>query len=157
MSDGRRLQGLKALFDTNVLVAALVEDHRDHTRAFPHLDRALSGVDQGFVSTHGLAETYSVLTTLPIRPRITPRGAREALQVVQETLAVVPLGSGAAIDRMKGLNLSGGGIYDALHAQAALKSEVDAILTLNPEHFTRLGANIASLVQVPSELPSSGQ
>jgi hypothetical protein len=41
------------------------------------------------------------------------------------------------------LNLPGGGIFDALIAQAALKAEVAVLLTLNPNHFTRLGTAIA--------------
>jgi predicted nucleic acid-binding protein len=34
-------------------------------------------------------------------------------------------------------------------AQAALNAGVDILLTLNPNHFTRLGEAIANLVQVP--------
>jgi predicted nucleic acid-binding protein len=55
----------------------------------------------------------------------------------------------AAISQMATLNLPGGGIFDALIAQAAFKAEVDALLTLNPNHFTRLGDAIAHIVQVP--------
>jgi predicted nucleic acid-binding protein len=55
-----------------------------------------------------------------------------------------------AIARMVGLNLPGGGIFDALIAFAALKAEVDILLTLNPNHFTRLGQDVAQRVQVPS-------
>jgi hypothetical protein len=50
---------------------------------------------------------------------------------------------------MAALNLPGGGIFDALIAQAALKAEVNVLLTLNPNHFTRLGNVIANIVQVP--------
>ncbi len=49
------------------------------------------------------------------------------------------------------LNLPGGGIFDALIAQAALKTEADRILTLNPNHFMRLSSEIAQLVEVPGE------
>jgi hypothetical protein len=35
-----------------------------------------------------------------------------------------------------GLNLPCGGIFDELIAQAALKAEVDVLLTLNPNHLT---------------------
>ncbi|MGI8499563.1 MAG: hypothetical protein ACR2LR_00255 [Hassallia sp.] len=55
-----------------------------------------------------------------------------------------------AIACMVGLNLPGGGIFDALIAQAALKAGVDILLTLNPNHFTRLGQDLAKWVQVPS-------
>lgn len=37
-------------------------------------------------------------------------------------------------------------IYDALIAQVATKTQADALLTLNPDHFTRLGADIADKV-----------
>ena len=50
---------------------------------------------------------------------------------------------------MANLNLPGGGIFDALIAQAALKAKVDVLMTLNPSHFTRLGNAIADIVQVP--------
>lgn len=50
---------------------------------------------------------------------------------------------------MANLNIPGGGIFDALIAQAAIKAEVDILLTLNPNHFTRLESAIADIVQVP--------
>ncbi|MEX2536151.1 MAG: hypothetical protein WD273_11205 [Trueperaceae bacterium] len=34
---------MKLLFDTNVIVAALVQDHEAHAKAFPLLDEALNG------------------------------------------------------------------------------------------------------------------
>lgn len=55
----------------------------------------------------------------------------------------------AAIAQMVALNLPGGGIFDTLIARVALKAEVDRLLTLNPNHFTRLGEAIANLVEVP--------
>jgi hypothetical protein len=48
---------------------------------------------------------------------------------------------------MVGLNLPGGGIFDALIAQVALKAKVDILLTLNPSHFTQLGKDLAQKVQ----------
>ncbi len=45
--------------------------------------------------------------------------------------------------------LPGGGIFDALIAQAAIKAQSNALLTLNPKHFTRLGEAVAQKVQVP--------
>ncbi|MEH2287219.1 MAG: hypothetical protein V7K79_07250 [Nostoc sp.] len=56
---------------------------------------------------------------------------------------------GYAYAQMATLNLPGGGIFDALIAQAALKAQVDTLFTLNPNHFTRLGNAIADIVQVP--------
>ncbi|MGH8001108.1 MAG: hypothetical protein ACREPR_17195 [Brasilonema sp.] len=39
-------------------------------------------------------------------------------------------------------------LYDAL-IQAAIKARVDTLLTLNLNHFTRLGEEMARLVQAP--------
>ncbi|QYO64936.1 hypothetical protein [Leptolyngbya sp. 7M] len=47
------------------------------------------------------------------------------------------------------LNFPGGGIFDALIAQAAFKVSADQLLTLNSNHFTRLDAPIAQIVKVP--------
>ncbi|MEL7407365.1 MAG: VapC toxin family PIN domain ribonuclease, partial [Cyanobacteria bacterium J06558_2] len=55
-----------------------------------------------------------------------------------------------AISSMVSLNLPGGGIFDTIIAQAALKEKVDIILTLNPKHFKRLGEDVARRVQIPS-------
>lgn len=46
------------------------------------------------------------------------------------------------------LKLGGGGIFDAVIAQAALKVEVDCILTFSKD-FTCLGDEIAVRVQMP--------
>jgi hypothetical protein len=51
---------------------------------------------------------------------------------------------------MVSLGFTGGAIYDNLIAHAAMKKEIDKILTLNPKHFIRLGDRIAELVEVPS-------
>jgi predicted nucleic acid-binding protein len=53
------------------------------------------------------------------------------------------------IAKMVNLNLTGGSIYDALIAQAALKSSANILLTLNPNHFIRLGVEVANIVQIP--------
>lgn len=54
-----------------------------------------------------------------------------------------------AIAQVTALNLPGGGIFDALIAQAALKVFTDRLLTLNPNHFTRLDAAIAQITEIP--------
>jgi hypothetical protein len=55
----------------------------------------------------------------------------------------------AAISQMVALKLAGGGIFDALIAQAAVRAKVDYLITLNPKDFIRLGEAIALLVKVP--------
>ncbi|MEH2407726.1 type II toxin-antitoxin system VapC family toxin [Nostoc sp.] len=57
---------MKVLFDTSVLVAALTVNHPKHSVYFSRLKAAKSIEVQGFISTHSLAETYFVITRLPI-------------------------------------------------------------------------------------------
>jgi predicted nucleic acid-binding protein len=143
---------IKVLFDTSVLVSAIIVNHPQHSVCFSQIQAAQSGQIKGFISTHSLAETYSVITRLPVQPRINPQQAHSIVLDISQYLEAVPLlvdDYQAAIAQMATLNLPGGGIFDALIAQAAVKAEVDALLTLNPNHFTRLGNAITQIVQVP--------
>lgn len=58
---------MKVLFDTSILVAALVDSHPKHSVSFPWLTKAKNRKIEGFVATHTLAELYAVLTSLPIQ------------------------------------------------------------------------------------------
>jgi predicted nucleic acid-binding protein len=143
---------VRTLFDTSVLVAAFEVSHPRHTVCLPWLQQAQTEQIQGLIATHTLAELYSVLTRLPVRPRISPELAQRLISENLERFEVIPLTSEdyqMVLAQMVNLNLTGGGIYDALIAQAAVKAEVNTLLTLNPNHFTRLGEDIARLVQVP--------
>ncbi len=143
---------MKVLFDTSVLVSALIVNHPKHSVCFPMLQAAESKQIQGFISTHTLAETYSVITRLPIQPRISSPQAHSIIVDVLQYIEAIPLLANdyqLVIAQMATLNIPGGGIFDALIAQSALKAEVAVILTLNPNHFTRLGTPIIHLVQVP--------
>lgn len=142
---------MKYLFDTSVLVAAMMTGHNSYSVCLPLLQKAQARQILGFVSTHTLAELYSVLTRIP-QTKITPDLAQELIRDNLQTFEFVPLGADdytAAIDLMVKNGIPGGGIFDALIAQAALKADVDVILTLNAKHFIRLGTAIANKVQEP--------
>ncbi|BAC89649.1 type II toxin-antitoxin system VapC family toxin [Gloeobacter violaceus] len=143
---------MKVLFDTSVLVPAIVHSHENHEICWSWVERARSGQVQGLMAVRTLAESYAVLTRLPLRPRIQPLLAKRLILEVSEYVTTVPLTAGdyrSVVALMAELGLPGGGIYDALIAQTALQSQSDVLLTLNPNDFTRLGEPIASLVQVP--------
>jgi predicted nucleic acid-binding protein len=143
---------VKVLFDTSVIIAALLPKHSSHAPCFAQLQAAELNQIQGYLSTHSLAEVYSVMTRMPSQPRISPQEAQLLLERCLQYLEAVPLEIAdyrAAIAQMITLNLPGGGIFDALIAQAALKISADQLLTLNPNHFTRLDAAIAQMVGVP--------
>jgi predicted nucleic acid-binding protein len=53
---------VKAYLDTNVLIAASVREHKHHVQAFDLVKAVKDGGVKGCISTHGLAEFYSVIT-----------------------------------------------------------------------------------------------
>jgi predicted nucleic acid-binding protein len=143
---------LNVLFDTSVIIAALLPKHPNHLPCFVQLQAAELHQIKGYLPTHSLAEVYSVMTRMPSQPRISPQEAQTLIDRCLQYLEAVPLETAdyrAAINQMATLNLPGGGIFDALIAQAALRAEVDRILTLNPNHFNRLSAEIARITVVP--------
>jgi len=130
---------MKIFLDTSVLVAAVVENHADHVRSFSVLDRVQSGKDEGFVSAHGLAETYATLTKLPPPFRHSPE---QALLSIQENILkhfkIVSLSGSdyaAVLKEAALVRMQGGTIYDALHLKSASKEALGKIFTLNLRHF----------------------
>lgn len=89
-----------------------------------------------------MAELYAVLSTLPVKPRISPNVAwrliHENIERTAKIVSLSPAEYGAFIKSSSDLGLSGGIIYDALIAKVAQKSKVERILTLNIRHFKRV-------------------
>ena len=132
---------MKVLFDTSVLIAAFEVSHPRHSVCLPWLQRVQVSEIDGYLSTHTFAELYSVLTRLPVRPPISPIIAQRLIDENLNLFVAIPLTADdyqEAIACMVGLNLLGGGIFDALIAQAALKAGVDILLTHSskPLHST---------------------
>lgn len=144
---------VKALFDTSTLVAAFLSNHPKHQACTPWLRQVQTGQIQGYIANHTLAEIYAVLTRLPIRPIISPQLAQQLIQENLKNFKSITFSTEdyeRVIHRMVNLNLTGGAIYDALIAQAAINANVDLLLTLNPSHFTRLQEEVAHLVFTPN-------
>ena len=144
---------MKVLSDTSVLVAAVVRAHPMHRRAQPWLHKAAGGELSLYVASHSLAEMYSVLTTLPVRPRIGPATAWRLIHENIENIFKVVSLSGTeykkTIRRVAELALAGGIVYDALIAAAAQKAGVDVLLTFNPEGFRRVWPEGEKILLVP--------
>ena len=143
---------MRVLFDTSVLVAALVVNHSQHNVCLPWLENAKTSQIQGLISTHSLAELYSVLTRLPYQPPISHTLAQQLILENLQNFEKVPLTEAdyhTAIAQMVDLRIAGGGVFDALIAQAALKANANTLLTLNARHFIRLGDAIAALTRIP--------
>ena len=133
---------MKVLFDTSVLVAALVQAHPRHDRALPWLKRAKDRKLDMSVASHTLAETYAVLTTLPTSPKISPGIAFRLLHDnVVPPARIVSLSSSEYLKTIRDLSdlgLSGGVTYDALIYRSALKFDAERILTFNANDFRRV-------------------
>lgn len=144
---------MRVLFDTSTLVAALVETHPSHMLAFPWLQKAKNKTFAGFVATHSIAELYNILTALPIRPRIAPATAAQLLQRdVLDQLEAVSLSKedyAAVIDHLVKLDVGGGAVYDALIVRAAIKANVDQIVTFNADDFRRVYPALAEKIVSP--------
>ncbi len=144
-------------FDTSVLIAALVEAHPHHRRAFPWLEAVSQGRIEGECSAHALAECWSVLTRLPIDPPISPRMATAAIGRLENLLSIrqLPLELyQAAFDRCSEKNLRSGIVFDALHLLSAEASGVEGFLTLNARDFERLVAEGSPKIVIPPDPPS---
>jgi predicted nucleic acid-binding protein len=133
---------MKMAFDTNVLVAALVQPHPHHSRAIKWLKRAVSKEFDMIIAAHTIAELYAVLTTLPVSPRIFPEIAWRLIhESIEPVSTVVALSTSDYLIVMKDIKdsaLSGGTVYDALILKAALKSKAGKLLTMNSSDYRRL-------------------
>ena len=133
---------MKVLFETSLLVAALVQSLPQHGRAAKELRRSYAGEFDFCVAAHALAELFAVLTTLPLSPRLMAGEARSLIRrnVLSKAEIVALTGADyeAVIERMLENGLVGGVIYDALHVMAAEKAGAGRLVTLNRRDFERI-------------------
>jgi predicted nucleic acid-binding protein len=131
----------------------MVEAHPAHVRALPWLQRARGETDTGLVAAHSLAETYAILTTLPLQPRIPPTVARDLIaRNILDTFEVVSLSDqdyASVVDHLSELGIVGGTTYDALILHAASKANVDQVVTLNEKDFRRVYPSLAAKIVSP--------
>ena len=144
---------MKVFFDTSVLVAAMVESHPHHERSLAWLRKARAGSIAWVVAAHSIAETYAVLTTLPVKPKIS---AALALRLIRENIVgsaeIVALSTQeylAAATHLAETGILGGAVYNALLALSAEKAGATRILTLNGDDFRRVWPSITGLVELP--------
>ncbi len=136
---------MKILFDTSVLIAAFVETHPKHKEALVFLTRAKEKEFELFVLAHTILEVYSVLTSAPFKPPITPEIAERLIENnIREIAKIIYLTDKDyfnIIKKMSESNLKGGIVYDAIIMECALNNNVDEITTLNSKDFLRLVGN----------------
>jgi len=133
---------MKILFDTSVIIAALVESHPMHQIAFPWLKQSKKNEFELIIGGHTIAELYAVLSTLPTKPRISPAVAwrliHENIEAIARIVSLSAAEYSSVIKKISERGLVGGITYDALIAKVAEKSKAEQLLTLNPDHFKRV-------------------
>ena len=145
---------MKAYLDTNVLIAASIDDHQHHLQAFDLVEAVKRGAMKGCISTHGLAEFYSVITRAPFVPRV---HAAEANRFLEENILpyfeLVELTREdyrSVIRSCADASLIGGLVFDALHLQSAVKSKCDRVYTFNVKDFRTLAPpSLAGKIAAP--------
>jgi predicted nucleic acid-binding protein len=146
---------MNILFDTSVLVAAMIESHPLHELSLPYLQKVKNSTHTGLISAHSIAELYSILTSLPVQPRISPVLARKLIEMnILNLFEIIPLSVQdyiSVIEHLSDSGTSGGVIYDALILKAALTSNADKILTLNKKDFYRIYPDLADKIISPSD------
>ena len=144
---------MKIFCDTSVLVAGCVRLHPHFNRARPVLEAAVETKGEYLISSHSLAESYSVLTNLPLKPKIMPSEAKliieTNIQPYFRQVAVTAKMYTKAILRCAELGLSGGVVYDALLLECARSAEADRIYTFNTRDFQRLAPDLACRMAAP--------
>lgn len=144
---------MKVLFDTSVLVASLVAKHPHHGRAMAVVERVLQRRDVAVVAAHALTETYSVLTRIPVSPRI---GTETAHQLIRdnilahcEVIALTAREHQRVLTTLARLSISGGASYDAIHAACAQKASVERLYTFNVRDFQLVAPELDSKIVAP--------
>ncbi len=144
---------MRVLFDSSVLVPALVEAHENHGLALPALQEAARGEVKGFATTHALAETWAVASSLPLLPRLTGSEVLESLREgLRGVIEIVPLTVEDYFAAMESVSRAGwcsGAVYDALHLQAARKVRADLVLTWNLVDFRRVAPDLRDRIRTP--------
>ena len=138
-------------YDTSVLVAACQENNIFHEAALGVLLKASQR--DSYCAAHTMAEFYSVMSSLPLRPKIMPEQALLLVTNLMERLNLVTLSANeyrSTISSCAEAGLPGGIVYDALIMACARKVAADVVYTFNVRHFSRVAPDWAGRVHVPS-------
>jgi predicted nucleic acid-binding protein len=148
---------VKITIDTSVFVPAIVTGHRHHARARCWLQAVETGRFEGVASWHAMNETWSVLTRLPVTPRISSLSAWGAVRRLRSVLTLIPPTERiyrTALARCTARALTSGVIFDALHLVTAEEAGADAMLTFNHADFVRLIDAGSPRIVVPPDPPA---
>jgi predicted nucleic acid-binding protein len=144
---------MRLYFDTSVLVSLAVAHHPHHALAYAAFRPVSTGHHEGFVSAHGLAETFNTLTRLPITPMVHPteayRFVTESIVARCEVVSLTEKDYLATLEAAAKAGLRGGILYDALQLRCAEKASCDRIYTFNLSDFVRLAPHLSKRILKP--------
>lgn len=141
---------MKEFFDTSVLVAAFRGGHVHHVPSLKLF--AAAEKSHSSCGLHSLAEVYSVMTALPVKPMIPPEQALLFVEEVRNRLTPISLSAEeyfAAIQDAASRGFTGGRIYDSLLLACAAKCKAQAVYTWNLKHYQSLAPALAPRIQTP--------
>jgi predicted nucleic acid-binding protein len=141
---------LRDFYDTSALVAAFWADHPRHASCLERFARATKA-DSG-CAAHSLAEVYSVMTRLPVKPSIPAEQAMLFVREMLSRLTIIPLDEGDYASTLQGaadVRVTGGRVYDALLMCCARKSSAETIYTINESDFRRIAPDLAERIRTP--------
>jgi predicted nucleic acid-binding protein len=127
---------MKYFLDTSVFVAAFWGDHQHHQPSARLVREARR--THAFCAAHTIAEVYSTMTRLPVKPQIPAELALHFVRQIQDqfhAVALTDLEYFATVERLAAIGLAKNYIYDALIMSAAAKSQAEVIYTWNVRHF----------------------
>lgn len=130
---------MKAFFDSSVLVAAFYGVLVRHEASLAAIQTASKKT--AACAAHALAEIYSVMTRLPVCPRIALSQGLLFIELIRERFATVALSDREHFEVITWAaerGIAGGNIYGALILRCAEKAKAETIFTWNLTEFRQL-------------------
>jgi len=108
---------------------------------------------QGLIAAHSIAETYAVLSTLPLSPRISPSTSwaliEHSILPFVQSVELSAAETQGVVQRLSRQGFAGGMVYDALIAEAAAKGKAEVVVTLNINDFRRVAQGMSPSIREP--------
>lgn len=152
------MAAIKALIDSNVIVAALAEAHEHHLPSSRLLEA--SEPQALAVAAHSYAEAFTTLTRRGERApfRWAPDEAWAALESVATITRLVGLSPAQTFDAVRTYAAAtgvGARVYDHLIGQAALVAGAPVVITWNTGHLRSLFPNFS--VETPTSYTAAAR
>ncbi|MFA5014702.1 MAG: VapC toxin family PIN domain ribonuclease [Actinomycetota bacterium] len=136
-----------------MIIAAFINAHPRHENSLHWLQRVKKKEIEGIISVHSLIESYSILTTLPLSPKIYPSLAINLIKEnILKNFVVVKYNTddySKLLDELSSSNIIGGASYNGLILYAARKMNIERILILNVNDFLKISPQLAKIISEP--------